>query len=296
MPPLSREDRFLSYLLLLTFALTLLFLLINAAAFHFTGISYFPRESTPLICLGLQFAYFDRIYNHVSPRTGFIIRSAAFYGLANIALALFVSGLQLTPFPPIDEALQRWDHALHFDTAAAIAWTAAHPLLRRFLDWCYMSTDVLVALAPLAAGFAFDKKRMRVYLFAFAYANLIGGLFYYFFPSSGPATVYRSPYFAYIQQLTSAKFYWVHHGLPVTTMWGGMIAFPSFHVMWAVITTYAALPYRKLFWGVAVLNVLVILSTVLLGWHYLVDVPAGIALAGVSLYLGTHTHRRLAKA
>lgn len=296
MLPLSREDRYLSYLLILSFGLTLLFFLINAAAFHFTGISYFPRESTPLIFLGLQFAYFDKIYDHVSPRTGFIIRSAAFYGLANIALAFFVSGLQFTPFPPIDETLQRWDHALGFDTAAAIAWTAEHPLLRRFLDLCYMSTDVLVALAPLAAGFAFDKRRMRVYLFAFTYAFLIGGLFYYVFPSSGPGSVYQSPFFAPVQLLTSAKFYWVHHRLPVTTMWGGMIAFPSFHVMWAVITTYAALPYRKLFWGVAVLNVLVVASTLLLGWHYLVDVPSGILLGVLSLYAGELTYRRLAKA
>jgi len=90
--PVSREDRWLSLLLLLSLALTLLFVLINAAAFRFTGISYFPRESTPLICLGLQFAYFDKIYGHVSPRAGFLIRSAAFYGLANIALAFFVSG------------------------------------------------------------------------------------------------------------------------------------------------------------------------------------------------------------
>lgn len=293
--PLSREDRWLSCLLLLSFALALLFFLINIAAFHYTGISYFPRESTPLICLALQFAYFDRIYSHVSPRTGFIIRSAAFYGLANIALAFFVSGLQFTPFPPIDAALQRWDQALHFDTAAVIAWTAAHPLLRRFLDLCYESTDVQVALAPLAAGFAFDRKRMRVYLYAFVYAFLLGGLFYYLFPSSGPATVYQSPHFAYVQQLTSAKFFWVHHRLPVTTMWGGMIAFPSFHVMWAVITTYAALPYRKLFWGIAALNILVVLSTLLLGWHYLVDVPSGILLGALALYAGEVTHRNLAE-
>ena len=293
--PLSREDRYLSSLLLLSFGLTVLFVLINATAFHYTGISYFPRLSTPLICLGLHFAYFDRCYPHISPRAGFIIKNAAFYGLANIALALFVSGLQFTPFPPIDLALQRWDHALHFDTAAAMAWTAAHPRLRWFLNLCYVSTDVQVALAPLAAGFAFDRRRMRVYLYAFVYAFLAGGLFYYFFPSSGPATVYQSPHFAYVQQLTSAKFYCVHHRLPVTSMWGGMIAFPSFHVMWAVLTTYAALPYRKLFWGVALINVLVILSTLMLGWHYLVDVPAGLLLGALSLYAGELAHRRFAK-
>ncbi|HEX4047093.1 MAG TPA: phosphatase PAP2 family protein [Elusimicrobiota bacterium] len=292
--PLSREDRWLSACLLFSLALTFLLIGVNAATRRFTGISYFPRLSTPLICLGLQFAYFDRCYPHLSPRTGFIVKSCAFYGLANIALALFVTGLQFTPFPPIDLALRRWDHLLHFDTAATLVWTAAHPRLRSFLNLCYVSTDAQLALAPLAAGFAFDRRRMRVYLYAFVYSFLAGGLFYYFFPSSGPASVYRSPYFMNVQLLTSAKFFWVHHYFPVPTMLGGMIAFPSFHVAWAVLTAYAARPYRRLFWGVAALNVLVVASTVLLGWHYLVDVPAGLALAALSLWAARETHRRLA--
>lgn len=291
--PLSREDRWLSSLLLLSFALTVVLVLVNATTFHYTGISYFPRLSTPLICLGMQFAYFDRCHLHISPRAGFIVKSCAFYGLANIALALFVSGLQFTPFPPIDSTLRGWDHLLHFDTAAVMAWTAGHPTLRWFLNACYVSTDAQVALAPLAAGFAFDRRRMRVYLYAFVYSFLAGGLLYYFFPSSGPGAVYQSSFFGSVQLLTSAKFYWVHHRLPVTTMLGGMIAFPSFHVAWAVLTTYAALPYRRLFWAVAPLNVLVVASTLLLGWHYLVDVPSGLLLAALSLYAGELTHRRL---
>jgi membrane-associated phospholipid phosphatase len=67
-------------------------------------------------------------------------------------------------------------------------------------------------------------------------------------------------------------------------------------VMWAVLTTYAALPRRRLFWAVAALNALVVASTLLLGWHYLVDVPSGILLGVLSLYAGELTHRRLAKA
>ena len=293
--PLSREDRWLTGLLLLALALAALLIAVNAAAFRFTGISYFPRLATPLICAALQFAYFDRCYSFISPRAGFIVKNCALYALANVALALFVSGAQFTPFPPIDLALQRWDHALHFDTAAVLTWTAAHPRLRVLLCLCYDSTDAQLALAPLIAGFAFDRRRMRVYLYAFVYSFIAGGLFYYFFPSSGPGSVYRSPYFVNVQLLTSAKFYWVHHFQEVPTIMGGMIAFPSFHVLWTVLTTYAALPSRRLFWGVAALNILVVASTLLLGWHYLVDVPAGLLLGALSLYAGELTHRRLAK-
>ena len=40
--------------------------------------------------------------------------------------------------------------------------------------------------------------------------------------------------------------------------------------------------------------VLVVASTVMLGWHYLVDVPAGLLLGALSLYAGERTHARLA--
>jgi len=50
-----------------------------------------------------------------------------------------------------------------------------------------------------------------------------------------------------------------------------------------------------LFWAAAALNTLVVVSTVVLGWHYLVDVPAGLLLGSLSLYAGELTHRRLVK-
>ncbi len=257
MPP-QREDRWLTGLLLLALALAFLPLGVNAAFFHYTFISYFPREFAPLLCVALQFAYFDRCHAFVSPRTSFLLRNGALYGLAMIALAAFVTGIQVTPFPPIDRDLLRWDRALGFDTAAALRWIAARPGLRGFLNACYASTDAQLALAPLIAGFAFDSRRMRVYLYAIVYSFLAGGLFYYFFPSSGPATVVPSPDFLWIQRATAMKFGQVHRFQPVTTMQGGMIAFPSFHVAWSLQLAYAALPWKRGFPFVAALNALVV--------------------------------------
>jgi hypothetical protein len=282
--PLSREDRRLTGFLLLAVALAAAFAAVDAAFFRYTGICYFPLPAWPLAGVALYLAYSGRAERFESPRTRFLVKNCALYALAHVALALYVSGLQFTPFPPIDRTLKAWDNVLGFDTASALAWTASHPNLRAFLRLCYMSTDAQLALAPLVAGFAFDRKRMRIYLYSFVFSFLAGGFFYYFFPSSGPAGVYESRNFLDVQLLTTLKFYEVHHFLPVLTIQGGMIAFPSFHVAWAVLTTYAALPSRRLFPFVAALNVLVVASTVLLGWHYLVDVPAGLALAGLGLW------------
>jgi hypothetical protein len=294
--PLSPEDRWLTSCLLLALALAAGMAGLNAAAFHYTWVSYFPRLSTPLVPLALQFAYVEGFYPRASPRTSFLLKSCALYGLAHIVLAVFVTALQFTPFSPIDAPLQHWDRALGFDTGAVLAWLAPHPRLRFVLDRIYDSTDWQLALAPLVAGFAFDRARMRTFLYAFVYSFIAGGLFYYFFPSSGPGSVYASPYFPYVQRLTWSKFFWVHHSLPVPTMMGGMIAFPSFHVAWSAMLVYAALPGgRRFFWSVAALNALVIASTLVLGWHYLVDVPAGLLLAGLSLHFGRLTHRALTR-
>ena len=66
----------------------------------------------------------------------------------------------------------------------------------------------------------------------------------------------------------------------------GLITFPSFHTTWAVLLALAFLRRRRLLPLFATLNVIVIVSTLTTGWHYLVDVLGGIAvclLAVVSL-------------
>jgi hypothetical protein len=292
--PLSREDRWLTGWLLLTLAVALLLVGVNAVGLHYTGILYYPRAGFLLLCVALPVAYSGRYPAFVSPGVLCALRNWAFYALALDAMGVLVTGVQFTPFPPIDFALRRWDHALGFNTVAVLRWTAARPALRSFLNSCYDSTDIQLTLALLIATMAQDRRRMRVYLYAMVYSSLIGCLFYYFFPSSGPATVYASPDFMGIQRFAAMKFYQVHHFQKVTTMLGGMIAFPSFHVAWSVLLSYAALPYRRAFYAIAALNVLAIVSTVLLGWHYLVDVPAGIALAVFSLVAAARTDDRLA--
>ena len=148
-------------------------------------------------------------------------------------------------------------------------------------------------MAPFVAAWMHDKRRLRVFLYGTVYSSIIGSLIYYFFPSSGPAGIFRSADFFPVQLLTHLKYEQVHSFQPVTTLLGGLIAFPSFHVAWSILATYAALPKRNLFIVIAVLNTIVISSTVLLGWHYLVDVPAGILLAVSCLWAGEVTHRRL---
>lgn len=291
---LRREDRWLAGCLAASLLTAAALSAVNALFFRYTGISYFPREFWWLAFAALDLGVFGYWVRDRSPRASFVAISLAFYALTAAVMGVLTTGIQYSPFPRIDPALARWDARLGWDTVAVLREVARRPALRSFLNLCYNSTELQLVLAPLLASFARDRRHLRVLLYGTVYSSVAGSLVYYFFPSSGPAGVFQSPDFLAVQRLTHLKFVQVHSHQPVTSLLGGLIAFPSFHVAWSVLVTYAARPWPRLFAALAVFNALVIASTVLLGWHYLVDVPAGVALALAALWAGDATHRRLA--
>ena len=290
---MAAEDVWLAACMLLMLSTAALLFVVNAASFHFTGISYFPRQEIALLFPVIELAAFGLYSRDSSPRAAFIARNGACYALTAMSVSVLVTAVQFTPFATIDARLSAWDQALRVDLPALMRWTYARPVWRAVLQAAYPALNLEVIAVPCAALFFHDRRRTRVYIYAIAYSAFLADLFYYFFPSSGPASLLRSPYFSTEQHLTALKFYQVHHFEPVETLLGGMIAFPSMHVVWACLVTYAALPRKLFFYPIAALNVLVILSTVLLGWHFLVDALAGMALAAVSLGLAELSHARL---
>lgn len=63
----------------------------------------------------------------------------------------------------------------------------------------------------------------------------------------------------------------------------GIITFPSFHAAGAVVLAWGASKVRALCLPMIVLNALVVVSAVLVGGHYIVDVVAGIVVAIVAI-------------
>jgi membrane-associated phospholipid phosphatase len=62
----------------------------------------------------------------------------------------------------------------------------------------------------------------------------------------------------------------------------GLITFPSFHAILALLAAFALWPIRYVRWPAAVLACLIVISTVTTGWHYVSDVVAGILITGVA--------------
>ena len=63
----------------------------------------------------------------------------------------------------------------------------------------------------------------------------------------------------------------------------GLVTFPSFHTSLAIITTYAVRGIRFVTLPVAILNGLVIVSTLPEGGHYLIDVIAGAIISIIAI-------------
>jgi membrane-associated phospholipid phosphatase len=63
----------------------------------------------------------------------------------------------------------------------------------------------------------------------------------------------------------------------------GIVCFPSFHVIWAILCAYALWGFRPLRIPTALLSAMIVFSTVTTGWHYFSDVLGGVIVAYLSI-------------
>lgn len=71
----------------------------------------------------------------------------------------------------------------------------------------------------------------------------------------------------------------------------GLITFPSFHAVWAILFAWGFYPVKQLRFGAIMLNLLVIASTPIQGAHYFIDIVGGAAVAGIAIYAATRLTR-----
>ena len=87
-------------------------------------------------------------------------------------------------------------------------------------------------------------------------------------------------------ELRAQEISTITHGL-------GIVAFPSFHVFFALNLTWAARSIKPLMTLLLVLNTLNIMATMTTGWHFFADVVAGFALFGLMMWLVSRVEQRM---
>lgn len=288
----DRFDLWLYSLMLLCVIVASIYLLVNVTQHDYTGIYYIRIQLYLFMPFALGLIVFSYFYQKEAPRLAFITWAYVTYFLIYLSLGYLTTSVQFTPFNPIDPILIRMDQFLHFDSLQALEWGHRYLSLHVLLALSYDSLDYQLLFLPyLLSFFLYQERSVKVFYMATLISALIGMSFYYFFPTAAPAHYFHSTLFSLAEQNTYYKFYSVHHYLPIYSSTGGLIAFPSFHIIWAFLITYAYRNIALLFFPLLIINLILTAATLLLGWHYLVDVLGGISVATLSLVISEKTYQ-----
>jgi PAP2 superfamily len=191
-------------------------------------------------------------------------------------------------FPQVERWLAASDAALGINVPTLTAWTGSHPIFARVLILSYFSLLPQFALPILAFGlFYTDRKSLWEYIFHFHVCLAVTLLGVALMPATVPISYYgfeslidQSRFIDHFTRLRSGTF---------NELWlndiEGMISFPSFHVAGGLMVTWAFRGHRRWFAALAVLNTLLIASTILTGAHYGIDVVATVVLFAGSVLL-----------
>ena len=264
---------------LLIESLALFFL--NATVWHFTSMA---NALTLLATLPGFILWWVIGHSHRLrwPRFGLVGATFGNIGICTVIFLINWSAIASTPFVIIDYHLVKWDHLLGFDVITFMAWVHSVPHLFDVFWNSYNTWEYQIFFTPICLALLKRSKEINRFFISSAICLLICNLIYYFFPTIAPAGILHSPYFIDPEYHLATRFYEIHQSLPITNYDGGMVSFPSGHVMYALLILVAWRKVKVVFYPLLVLNTLLIIGTMAIGAHYLVDVIASfIIVAGV---------------
>lgn len=196
--------------------------------------------------------------------------------------------------PGIDAWLAVIDSLFGYHWPDAIALSAQYPQVNELMRWSYNSTSFQVALVAVGLGLTGRRHTLHAMMLAVALSSLTTVIFWALFPSLGPSTLHTLP-----AELLAAVHPVVDptYGDEIATLmregvrklspdeFRGLIAFPSFHTIMALIATYYARKMRWLLLPLLMVNLLIFPAVLVHGGHHLVDIPAGLAVFALAAFI-----------
>jgi PAP2 superfamily len=195
-------------------------------------------------------------------------------------------------WPLQDRAFSAIDYALGFDPRAVVLFVNDHPALSLALNFGYNMIKWPLLVIPIVLATTFRFVRLQQFVTSLSVALLMTIVISTFVPAIGNyqalgLTASDAP------NVNLIPFLLLQHDIPAVRegllrhlelfKLAGIVAFPSFHAASAVLYAWALAPVRGFGPIALVLNTLMIVSTPVIGAHYLIDVIAGMALAAASI-------------
>lgn len=188
-----------------------------------------------------------------------------------------------------DGTLAAMDRAMGFDWIALYGWFADNPVAATIAKFAYLSIFVTPVMVMFALGLAGQAARARQFLAAFAVALAIALVCFHFFPARSALVGHLGERIGYMPAAGTQHIAVIEAARAGTlapvdpTQLAGIITFPSFHAVMAMLFVWAAWPVRAIRWPIAVVNAAMIVATPIQGTHYLIDLIAGAGVALVSV-------------
>ena len=186
-----------------------------------------------------------------------------------------------------DELLVSADRAMGFEWMRVFSFYRDHPQIVPLSRFVYNSMMFQLPLIPLGLFVVGRDSRGWVFITAWVLMGIITALVYPMFPAAGPHVHFGiSPQdlpepgkmFPWTtgQTIEGIRSGRIHD---MDTAMAGLVSFPSFHTAAAVMFAWAAVPLRWIRFPVILLNVAMVLSTIVSGSHYFIDLIGGVVVA-----------------
>jgi len=243
------------------------------------------------------------------PRLAAMFTCAAFLVAFTAAGSVLNAMLLTVAGPRMDWLFARADIAMGFDWPAAMRAIVNYPTFLAILKQAYAVLLPEIALGVVILATFGGASPVYRFSLAVAVGALICIFIWALFPAFGAMSVYA------LDPATAARLH-----VPVDRAYGetlirmlgegpgliapdnmkGLIGFPSFHAVLALLLMWYFRTLRGIRWIVWIVNGLVIVSTPIAGGHHVVDVLAGapVALlaAGIAGWVQSRTAGRRAMA
>ncbi len=205
------------------------------------------------------------------------------YALISICPLLFFVSVRCGA-PLADARLRAADAALGFDTAHAVSWSRAHAWVDALSWGVYQSLGCFCFGTIAFLSLRGERRSLERMLIALVFCAVVTALVTAVIPAIGPweaggftPSDAESSVGPAMNALKSAAPY----GANLTV--SPIVCSPSWHVIFALLTAMAWRPVRRGFGLALGFSVLISISTLTTGWHYLVDVLSG-GLVAVGAY------------
>ncbi len=200
----------------------------------------------------------------------------------------------------IDPLLVQWDAMLGYSWPEFCAWYARYPMLADITRSVYNLTLAQLLFTVMFLGLANDRQRLHTVTLALIFASLVTLFFWALFPSNGASAYWTlDPEIDRLVQPVVDSAYGaelkrqlVESVTAISQIEAkGMIAFPSFHTIMALMTLIAVWPYmipRVLLLGI---NAILFPGILVFGGHHLMDVFGGVAATIVCWFVAVRVYR-----